>query len=80
MTDFDNDGNKDIFITSGIVKRPMDLDYVRFVSDLSLKQARTKSDEFDEIALAQSPDGASYCYMYKGDGKGQFEKEVRSGE
>ncbi|MEO8766654.1 MAG: VCBS repeat-containing protein [Ginsengibacter sp.] len=72
MNDFDNDGNKDIFITSGIVKRPMDLDYVRFVSDLSMKQARVHSDEYDDIALEKSPDGASYCYMYSGDGRGGF--------
>ena len=77
MTDFDNDGNKDIFITSGIVKRPMDLDYVRFVSDLSLRQARMHSDEYDDIALAKSPDGSSYCYMYKGDGKGNFENKAK---
>ena len=51
LADFDNDGNKDLFITSGIVKRPMDLDYVRFVSDLALKQAKAHSDEFDDIAL-----------------------------
>ena len=45
MTDFDNDGNKDIFITSGIVKRPMDLDYVRFVSDLSTEAVKSKTTE-----------------------------------
>ena len=72
MTDLNNDGNKDIFISSGIVKRPMDLDYVRFVSDLSVRQAKMKTDEFDEIALAKSPDGASYCYLYTGDGQGGF--------
>ena len=37
FADFDNDGNKDLFVSSGIVKRPVDLDYVRFVSDLSQK-------------------------------------------
>ncbi|MBT8231988.1 MAG: VCBS repeat-containing protein [Saprospiraceae bacterium] len=31
--DFDNDGDKDIFITNGIVKRPNDLDYVKFHFD-----------------------------------------------
>ena len=35
FADFDNDGKKDLFISSGIVKRPVDLDYVRFVSDLA---------------------------------------------
>ncbi|HYM92633.1 MAG TPA: VCBS repeat-containing protein, partial [Chitinophagaceae bacterium] len=32
FADFDNDGKKDLFISSGIVKRPVDLDYVRFIS------------------------------------------------
>ncbi|MEI8060595.1 MAG: VCBS repeat-containing protein, partial [Ferruginibacter sp.] len=27
FADFDNDGNKDLFVSSGIVKRPVDLDY-----------------------------------------------------
>src|SRR5882724_2929239 len=33
FADFDNDGNKDLFVSSGLVKRPVDLDYVRFISD-----------------------------------------------
>ena len=37
FADFDNDGNKDLFISSGIVKRPVDLDYIRFVSNLAAK-------------------------------------------
>ena len=32
FADFDNDGNKDLFISSGIVKRTTDLDYVKFIS------------------------------------------------
>ena len=38
MTDFDNDGNKDLFISSGIVKRPVDLDYIKFVSAAYIQQ------------------------------------------
>ena len=72
LADFDNDGNKDLFISSGIVKRPMDLDYVRFVSNLSVKQAAAHSAEYDDIALEKSPEGSSYCYMYAGNGAGGF--------
>ena len=72
MNDLDNDGNKDLFITSGIVKRPMDLDYVRYVSDLSLQQSRLNTDQYDDMALEKSPDGAWYCYVYQGDGRGGF--------
>ena len=31
--DLDNDGNKDLFITNGIYRRPNDLDYINYVSN-----------------------------------------------
>ena len=72
MADFDNDGNKDIFISSGIVKRPLDLDYIRFVSDLAAKVNRNASTKYDQETLDNMPDGSSNCFMFKGDGKGKF--------
>ncbi len=33
LQDFDNDGKSDIFISNGIVKRPNDLDYIKFVNN-----------------------------------------------
>ena len=73
FADFDNDGNKDLFISSGIVKRPVDLDYVRFVSDLALKVNRNASAKYDDLTVEKMPEGSSYCYLYKGDGKGGFQ-------
>ncbi|MDE3235022.1 MAG: VCBS repeat-containing protein [Bacteroidota bacterium] len=72
MADFDNDGNKDIFISSGIVKRPVDLDYVRFVSDLAAKVNRNSSTQYDDMTVEKMPEGSSYCYMFKGNGQGNF--------
>ena len=72
IADFDNDGNKDIFISSGIVKRPVDLDYVRFVSDLAARTNRNFSSKYDAMTLDKMPEGSSYCFMYQGDGTGQF--------
>jgi enediyne biosynthesis protein E4 len=69
LADFDNDGNKDLFITSGIVKRPVDLDYVQFVSDLTAKVDRNSSDEYDKMTMDKMPDGASHPFLFKGDGK-----------
>ena len=54
FADFDNDGKKDLFISSGIVKRPVDLDYVRFVSDLSAQTNRNESDEYDEMTIQEN--------------------------
>ena len=33
IEDFDLDGNNDIYITNGIVKRPNDMDYISFLSN-----------------------------------------------
>ena len=72
FADFDNDGNKDLFISSGIVKRPVDLDYVRFVSDLEAKKGMNQTDKYDDIAIEKMPDGSSHPFLYKGDGKLTF--------
>ncbi|WP_018614415.1 VCBS repeat-containing protein [Segetibacter koreensis] len=72
MNDFDNDGNKDIFISSGIVKRPGDLDYIRFVSDLSRQKGMEQTTKYDEMALEKMPDGASHPFFFKNNGKSGF--------
>ncbi len=71
FADFDNDGNKDLFVTSGIVKRPVDLDYVRFSSDLKSK-GLDYTDKMDEEAINGMPDGSSHPFLFKGDGKNNF--------
>ncbi len=72
FADFDNDGNKDLFISSGIVKRPVDLDYIRFVSDLIVKKDLDKTNKYDNVAIEKMPDGASHPFLYKGDGHLSF--------
>lgn len=72
FADFDNDGNKDLFVSSGIVKRPVDLDYVRFVSDLATKVNRNASTQYDDMTVDKMPDGSSYCWLFRGDGTGRF--------
>ena len=71
FADFDNDGNKDLFVSSGIVKRPVDLDYIAFVSDLK-QRGSDKTDKFDEQTIDAMPDGSSHPYLFKGDGKMTF--------
>lgn len=72
FADFDNDGNKDLFISSGIVKRPVDLDYIRFITDLDMKKGRQQTDKYDDEAINSMPDGASHPFFFKGDGKSKF--------
>ncbi|HEV3249933.1 MAG TPA: VCBS repeat-containing protein, partial [Puia sp.] len=73
FADFDNDGNKDLFISTGIVKRPVDLDYVRFISDLAAKTNRNRSDKYDELTINKMPDGASHPFLFRNTGNNSFE-------
>jgi len=69
FADFDNDGNKDLFISSGIVKRPVDLDYVNYISDLQRNKGLDQTDKYDQQAIETMPDGSSHPYLFTGDGK-----------
>jgi enediyne biosynthesis protein E4 len=71
FADFDNDGNKDLFITSGIVKRPVDLDFIKFASIQQAKGIDT-TDKFDDETIAAMPDGSSHPFLFKGDGELSF--------
>ena len=75
FADFDNDGAKDLFISSGIVKRPVDMDYVRFVSDLQVKKGMNQTDKYDDLAIDKMPDGSAHPFIFKGSGSLGF-KEV----
>ncbi|MBI5857169.1 MAG: VCBS repeat-containing protein [Sphingobacteriales bacterium] len=72
FADFDNDGFKDLFISSGIVKRPVDLDYVRFASDMEMKQGLSRTDRFDDTTINAMPDGSSHPFLFKGNGNEPF--------
>ena len=72
FADFDNDGVKDLFISSGIVKRPADMDFIRYASDLYATASKTGSGNYDKMALAKMPDGASHPYFFRGDGRSSF--------
>ena len=69
FADFNNDGNKDLFISSGIMKRPVDLDYIKFVSAAYIQQNRNLSDDLDSLTLSKMPDGASHPFFFQGNGQ-----------
>ena len=65
FADFDNDGKKDIFISSGIVKRPVDLDYIRFVSSMQMNKGLDETDAYDAETISKMPDGSSHPFFFK---------------
>lgn len=72
FVDFDMDGKKDLFISSGIVKRPVDLDYVRFVSDLQMKKGANNTDAYDKESINAMPDGSSHPFFFRNNGAAPF--------
>ena len=51
FADLDNDGDKDLFMTNGIYRRPNDLDYINYVSNEAVQKTLA-------MALARSAHGA----------------------
>lgn len=72
FADFDNDGKKDLLVSSGIVKRPVDLDYIRFVSDLDVQKGRQETDKYDDLAIESMPDGSSHPFLFRNEGGFKF--------
>jgi enediyne biosynthesis protein E4 len=73
LADFDNDGIKDLFVSNGIVRRPNNLEYIKYVSDYRTAMNLEKSKTNDDVALAKMPDGAWHNYLYRGTDSLQFE-------
>jgi enediyne biosynthesis protein E4 len=71
FADFDNDGNKDLFITSGIERRPVDLDFIRF-ADKKKAGGMDATDKYDDETIAAMPEGSSHPFFFKGDGVSSF--------
>lgn len=72
FADYDLDGEKDIFISNGIVKRPNDLDYIKYISNNQILQNNKRSEFIDRDALKIMPAGEVPNYFYKGSDKLKF--------
>ena len=73
LTDFDNDGWKDLFISNGIPKRLNDMDYINYVSndELQEKIRTNRVDENDMALIKKFPQIklANKFYLNKGEAK-----------
>ena len=74
LADYDNDGIKDLFITNGIVKRPNDLDYLKFLYTDSIKFSMIHGGrQYDRKAIETMPDGKHHNYLFRGTDSLQFQ-------
>lgn len=73
FADFDQDGQQDIFISTGIPKRPNDLDYIKYVSSDQIRNKINNTRLVDQKALDMMPSGNVPNYIFKGKGDIRFD-------
>jgi hypothetical protein len=81
FADFNQDGYQDLFIATGIPKRPNDLDYIKYVSSNQIQKKINNTRLVDNEALDMMPSGKVHNYVFKGaenlDFKDQSGKWIR---
>jgi hypothetical protein len=73
FSDFDQDGNQDLFVSNGIPRRPNDLDYIKYVSSEEIVKTIGATKLADQKALALMPSGNAQNFIFKGSGSYTFE-------
>lgn len=71
--DFDNSGQKDIFITNGYLRDYTNLDFINYMNDFVQKKGRLMRSDIQEI-ISRMPASNLSNYMFKGTSNLSFEK------
>ncbi|RMB58563.1 hypothetical protein EAX61_09690 [Dokdonia sinensis] len=72
--DFDNDGNKDIFITNGIQGATNDMDFINFISNESIQKRLGAGMKAEDLSFTKElPQKKTPNYLFKNKGNGTFE-------
>ena len=78
FADFDQDGVQDVFISTGIPKRPNDLDYIKYISNEQIQQKLDETKLIDQDALKMMPSGAISNKLYLGKPNGSFSNDSQN--
>lgn len=70
--DYDQDGSQDVFIATGIPRRPNDLDYIKYVSNEQIQKKINTTKLVDQKALNLMPSGSVHNYILSGEDKLKF--------
>ena len=75
LLDYNNDGLQDIYITNGIYKRPNDLDYVNYISNVDFaKYAANQQDTLEKKLIEIMPTLALPNVLFQNNGDLNFKK------
>ncbi len=73
FTDMDNDGLKDLFVTSGIFRRPNDLDYINYIGNETVQASLANGVTRENLSLLkQMPTVPVINHAYRHDGDLRF--------
>jgi len=73
FADLDNDGNKDLFVTNGIFRRPNDMDYISFVGNEAVQATLHDTITNANLGLLQKmPQIPLAKYAFRNDGNLKF--------
>ncbi|WP_291960342.1 CRTAC1 family protein, partial [Maribacter sp.] len=78
FSDFDQDGEQDLYISNGIPKRPNDLDYINYISNENIRSKINNTNLVDQKALKMMPSGFIGNMIFKGAKDLQFIDESKS--
>lgn len=67
--DYDNDGDNDLFVSNGILRRPNDLDYLNYIANPLVQKGASDLD-----LAAKMPSGKVPNYFFQNGGELRFEK------
>jgi enediyne biosynthesis protein E4 len=74
FSDLDNDGLKDIFITNGILRRPNDKDFIRFISSRINQSVLERGMRQEDMQMIERmPDAARTNYAFRNVGEYAFQ-------
>jgi enediyne biosynthesis protein E4 len=73
FADMDNDGRKDLFVTSGIFRRPNDLDYINYIGNEAVQASLANGVTRENLSLLkQMPTVPVVNHAYRNDGDLHF--------
>jgi len=78
LADFDNDGINDLFVSNGILKRPNDLDFIKFVSSPTISRQLQENKSADRLSISKMPEGKLSNYIFRGGQNLKFTDETEN--
>ena len=76
FADYDNDGNKDLFVSNGYVKDYTDMDFLRYSVDRVIRNMNHDSVDGIPEYIQKMPSNVIPNYIYRNNGDGTFSKKT----